>query len=58
MSAADAGPPTAANDFKLRRQPFVQPDRENIVARHEAALAGQLMDHFMGRRAQIDRPPI
>ena len=32
--------------------------REGIVSRHEAAVARQLMDHLVGRRPQVDRPPI
>ena len=58
MGAADAGPSAAANHLELRREPFVQPDREHVMPRHQAAVDGQLVDHLVGCRSQVDRASI
>ena len=54
VDSADARPSAASEDFELGGEPLVQPDREIVVARRQAATRHELMHHLVGRRAEIE----
>ena len=58
VGTADARPSAAADHLELRRQSLVHPVGERVVTRHQPAVGRQLVDHLVGRRAQVDRPPV
>jgi hypothetical protein len=54
VDSANARPSASSEDFELGGESLVQPDREIIVARSQAAARHELMNHLVSRGAEIE----